>query len=783
MTLPPLFQRQHKLLTTNQRLKQVKSKFLAFLIIFSSIIIAIIIVFAIEFNRVSHLTYDSIAEERIKNTGYQRSSLVNYYLKNSFLDMETFTTIVDNADITDSNGDIVDEKLYQLLDNKNVPRSIEDSGIIYNGKAIFRSDYSFDLKDDFHTITNNSLYTDVDIKQGDNIKNETVYFLIPAPLNTTHPQITGYIGKFCYEHFDELVSTPIYNQESTTLIVRKNGDIIYYTSMVHKWRFDGTGPYGWPEFTNLSIAMRDYWVSSTDYNRYVEFMENDEAIIFNAGEDDRDGMFYKAILSYGDEDNPIYLIFMAPKAYLITKTETLTKIAVSCFYSSLVISAISIILLTLLILIQFVKKKKIESFDFETGLHHENAFYHDTQAVLLQHPKNQFGLVHVNIQNFKRINASFGSETGDIIIKQVGALLQSKMEGEPNELAGYQHGVGFMILLEGNQDDILYKLNDLNYSLTNKHYEYEQKLSFSYGIKMTDSQYSLDLHTEFDHAKHANQNRKKDVIYTFYDDNMVKMQKEQDDLNGRFEEALANEEFEVFLQLKWDLKKNDWAGAEALCRWRDPIKGLISPGKFIPLFEQNGRIVKLDEYMFEQTCKIISKMMANGERCVPVSFNLSKRNFQDLSFIDRYQEIIEKYNIPHELIEIEITEGLLVDNVEAFTSFIKIFHENDFHISMDDFGTGYSSLNMIHQLDFDVIKIDAKFFRGGFDEANQTIVSSIIKLCHKLNKLVVAEGVEQANEVEFLKDAECDIIQGYYFAKPLPVEEFKALLFSKPENK
>jgi EAL domain-containing protein (putative c-di-GMP-specific phosphodiesterase class I) len=204
---------------------------------------------------------------------------------------------------------------------------------------------------------------------------------------------------------------------------------------------------------------------------------------------------------------------------------------------------------------------------------------------------------------------------------------------------------------------------------------------------MTDAQYSLDLHTECNHAKHANQNRKKDVIYTFYDDNMVKMPKEQDDLNGRFEEALANEEFELFLQLKWDLKKNHWAGAEALCRWRDPIKGLISPGKFIPLFEQNGRIVKLDEYMFEQTCKIISKMMANGERCVPVSFNLSKRNFQDLSFIDRYQEIIEKYNIPHELIEIEITEGLLVDNVEAFTSFIKIFHENDFHISMDDFGT------------------------------------------------------------------------------------------------
>ena len=186
--------------------------------------------------------------------------------------------------------------------------------------------------------------------------------------------------------------------------------------------------------------------------------------------------------------------------------------------------------------------------------------------------------------------------------------------------------------------------------------------------------------------------------------------------------------------------------------------------------------------MFESTCKLLRKMLDNGERCVPVSFNLSKRNFQDLSFIEKYHEIIEKYNIPHDLIEVEITEGLLVDNIDTFTSFIKIFHENDFSISMDDFGAGYSSLNMIHELDFDVIKIDARFFRGGFDEANQIIVSSIINLCHQLNKIVVAEGVENPNEVEFLRGAGCDIVQGYYFAKPLPVEDFKKLLFSKPNN-
>lgn len=779
MTLPPLIKKQHRLFTTEQRIKKVKRDFLLFIIIFSIVIGAIITIFAIEFNRVSHVTYDAIAEERIKNTGYQRTSLVNNYLKNCFTDTTTFSNITNNADIEDTDGKISEEKLYQYLDNKNIPNSIEELGVIYNNKVVFKTGYSFETS--LTEINSELLCTDSDINPGNNVENETIYFITPAPLDNKHPEIIGYIGKICYTHFDEVVSTPIYNKESTTLIVKKSGDIIFYSAMEHKWRFDGTGEYGWPKFDNLTRAM-EIWVDTNDYQKYLAYMEDEKAIVFNAGKYDRDGMFYKSVLNYGDENNTFYLVFMAPKAYLTNQTESLTKIAVACFYSSLVISSILIILLTLLIQIQFIKKKTDESFDKETGLHHEAAFFHDTQAILLQHPREKFAIIHINIQNFKRINSNFGSETGDIIIKQVGELLQQKVADSPNEIAGYQHGIGYMLLLWGDNEDVLYKLGDINYSLTERHYEYEQRLTFTYGIKMTDAQYSLDLHSEFDHAKHANQNRKKDNIYTFYDDDMVKDQKEQDDLNGRFEEALMNEEFEVFLQLKWNLKKNDWAGAEALCRWRDPIKGLISPGKFIPLFEQNGRIVKLDEYMFEQTCKIISKMIENGERCVPVSFNLSKRNFQDLSFIERYQEIIEKYKVPHNLIEIEITEGLLVDNVEAFTSFIKVFHENDFHISMDDFGAGYSSLNMIHQLDFDVIKIDAKFFRGGFDEANQTIVSSIINLCHKLNKLVVAEGVELANEVEFLRDAECDIIQGYYFAKPLPVEEFKSLLFSKPEK-
>ena len=377
--------------------------------------------------------------------------------------------------------------------------------------------------------------------------------------------------------------------------------------------------------------------------------------------------------------------------------------------------------MAILLVINYNKRKRQEAFYSDTGLYKEDAFFLDTQAVLLQNTHKKYGIIYMNITNFSRINSYFGTNAGDKVLDQVGINLNNILKDMPDDFAGYQHGDKYMILLKGDIEDVLYKLQEINDKLINCEYDFGQRLEFSYGIKITDSQYAIDLRGEWDCAKYAENNSKNNEVFNNYDQEMINRKKEIEDINGRFDEALLNEEFEVFLQLKWSLTKNDWAGAEALCRWRDPIKGLISPGVFIPIFEENGKIVKLDCYMFESTCKLL-------------------------------------------------------------TTFIKIFHENDFSISMDDFGAGYSSLNMIHELDFDVIKIDARFFRGGFDEANQIIVSSIINLCHQLNKIVVAEGVENPNEVEFLRGAGCDIVQGYYFAKPLPVEDFKKLLFSKPNN-
>lgn len=765
------FKTHSKLYTIQQEIKRLKVRFFIFLGIVVASIITIMSVFASEFSRVSNYYFNQIAETRMSNSGTQRKNYVETHIQMAFQDIVTLRAIVDANDILDENYNVSDTKINNLLkDSSTYPYFLDDVGVILKDRIIFDAGTSFSFKK--FDITKNMMLKGYEINTEDNT-DSNLYFIIPA---SEHSQlgVEGFIGKIETETFTQAISTTIYNNESTTLIVRDNGDIICFSSGVHRWRFDN---FEGKKFTNLTVAMHT-WVSSSEYDSYLDFMLTRGVAIFNAGKDDRDGMFYKDELVVGDEYSHYVMIFMAPKYLLTNQTESLAQTAAIAFYITLLLGTIVSIALASLLIHEFLNRKRENSFDKNTGLHKDEAFFHDAQALLLQHQTETYGLVFMNIKGFTRINSFFGSIAGDRILDQVGKKVQETVEEGPYDIAGYLTGDKYMLFLKGDYDEVLYKLNELNQKLINTQFEYGQKLTFSYGTKMTASINALDLRDELELAKYSNKINKdnEDVVFHLFDEEMISMQKERNELNNRFEEALDKKEFEVFLQLKWDLKKNDWAGAEALCRWRDPIKGLISPGRFIPLFEENGKIVKLDLYMFEETCKIIREMLDNGERCVPVSFNLSKRNFQDSTFFNKYQEIIEQYQIPHDLIEVEITEGLLVDNIETFTSVIKIFHENEFNISMDDFGAGYSSLNMIHELDFDVIKIDAKFFRGGFDEANQIIVSSIINLCHRLNKIVVAEGIEHTSEVDFLKEAGCDIIQGYYFAKPLPVEEFKELL-------
>lgn len=213
-------------------------------------------------------------------------------------------------------------------------------------------------------------------------------------------------------------------------------------------------------------------------------------------------------------------------------------------------------------------------------------------------------------------------------------------------------------------------------------------------------------------------------------------------------------------------------------RWLDPERGLIPPKDFIPLFEKNMFIVKLDLYVFERVCALLRKWIDHGENPVPVSVNMSRAHLSDRDFLKRYEEIRKRYGVPADLLETELTETLVFGNPDVLMQVIDAFHKCGYRCSMDDFGSGYSSLNMLKDIPIDTIKLDQVFFQTnhGNTQRARDIVGGVLSLAKTLGIHSVAEGIEEADEVVFLKEHGCDEIQGYYYSKPLCVEDFEAYI-------
>lgn len=268
--------------------------------------------------------------------------------------------------------------------------------------------------------------------------------------------------------------------------------------------------------------------------------------------------------------------------------------------------------------------------------------------------------------------------------------------------------------------------------------------------------------------------------FAFYNDKMSeKVVKEQLIIN-KMDLALSNDEFKVWLQPKYNTETQEISGAEALVRWIDNAGVITSPGDFIPIFEQNGFISKLDYNVWEKTCKQLRIWIDKGLPIYPVSINVSRVDLYNINLDKELLFLIKKYDIPISLLHLEITESVFIDQQNVFLNQIKKLKALGFVILMDDFGSGYSSLNTLKDMDIDILKIDMRFFS---ETANKTksniIVTSVVDMAKKIGIEVIAEGVEIESQVDYLKSINCDYIQGYYFAKPMPIEEYEILL-TKP---
>ncbi len=249
------------------------------------------------------------------------------------------------------------------------------------------------------------------------------------------------------------------------------------------------------------------------------------------------------------------------------------------------------------------------------------------------------------------------------------------------------------------------------------------------------------------------------------------------EIEDQMEAALANGEFEVYLQPKLDLAQNEIEGAEALIRWNSPEKGLIPPAQFVDLFEKNGFIKKIDLFVFETICKYMRKWIDTEVPLLTVSVNLSRLHFMEKNFLDEFDAIRQKYDVPAKYLEFELTERTVFEETELLTDVMYHMREKGYSCSLDDFGSGYSSLNILKELPINVIKLDRGFFIGQYNEQSRIIIRAIINMAKELDMKTVAEGVDTPEQCSFLRESGCTMMQAFLYAKPMPIPNFESMFF------
>ena len=385
---------------------------------------------------------------------------------------------------------------------------------------------------------------------------------------------------------------------------------------------------------------------------------------------------------------------------------------------------------------------------------------------------NNYVVLHFKMRKYRSFCTCFGVQEGEILIEKMYHVLKKNIKR--NELMAYKENAAFGLLLSYENDTELCKRIDELTTVLDAVLP-KMKLYFVTGIyKVLKNE--KDIEQLYNNALLAcdmlGEEAENKIVFFDVEMNNRRLweRKVEDDMDA----ALARHEFQVYLQPKISTAQETLAGAEALVRWIHPQEGFIPPNKFIPIFERNGFILKLDDYMLEEIAKQQEQWIKKGREVVPISVNISRAHFTKEDLAEHICSIVDKYQVPHSVIELELTESAFFDDKEVLLKTVKKLREAGFPVSMDDFGAGYSSLNSLKELQLDVLKLDADFFRGTeSQERGMVIVSEVIDLAKKLNMKIVAEGIESREQVDFLTEQECDLIQGYFFARPMPIAEFE----------
>lgn len=414
-------------------------------------------------------------------------------------------------------------------------------------------------------------------------------------------------------------------------------------------------------------------------------------------------------------------------------------------------------------------------FDPLTGLYNRETFYTEVKLLLGARYNTKYCIVCMDISCFKIINDLFHVETGNLILKTAADYLKSKINPRTS-LCCRTDADHFVLCIPSEELEIEQIIKELDESIQSLHISHN--ILFFAGIYPVDNT-NLPIDQMCDRAGMALRRIKGSYLtrYAYYDAKMRDQMIEELLITGNLEIALMEHQFTIFLQPIFDPHKNTVVSAEALVRWFHPVHGMVSPGKFIPVCERNGFIVRLDRFVWEEACRLQRKRLDAGKQVVPISVNLSRLNFYSLDLSEFLSMLLSKYELEPWMLKLEITESAYTDNQLQLLDMISTFKNLGFSVLMDDFGSGYSSLNMLKDMPLDTLKVDMAFIRE-LEKSKRVaiILKFIVELAEELGMAVVVEGVETQAQADYVASLGDVAIQGYFFSRPLPIPDYEKLL-------
>lgn len=409
-----------------------------------------------------------------------------------------------------------------------------------------------------------------------------------------------------------------------------------------------------------------------------------------------------------------------------------------------------------------------------TGLYSKGFFCRQVEELFRRNPEKEYDIVCSDIVNFKLVNDVFGIPAGDTLLKMIAQFYTEKTRDRG--ICCHFHADQFACVIEHRREydenmfrDACNRINTLAQM---------QNVVMKWGIYRVEDR-NVPVEQMCDRAILAAREIKGQYnkYFSFYDKALrCKLLQEQKIVDS-MENALGEGQFEIYLQPKYRIEDNRMVGAEALARWNHPQWKQQSPAVFIPLFERNGFITRLDQYIWDRVCIVLRDWRERGLPLLPISVNVSRADIYNVDLTGILMELLQKHGLSPADLHLEITESAYTENPRRIIDTVSRLRKLGFVVEMDDFGSGYSSLHMLHEIPVDVLKLDMKFIQSeSVTPVNLEIMRFIVSLAHLMHLGVVAEGVETKEQLERLREVGCECVQGYYFAKPMPVKEFESLM-------